>query len=264
MPSQRLWRWREHFLLNARHELIITHPSELRQENLSPGLACSRMSLLKCLRPHSSTHVPLHLRYAITIILALTRAQHSQLFNKLRSTSIALHYKSLFYIPLLLHLLSLYFLPLYIRLNQFYLSSHSCFFFLPLFLYHCFYFVFVFFNPFFSIFFSFFIIIYFSLSPPSPSVSLPLSSSISLTISPYFLYFIFLSFLFLYPHRCPSLYKLCHRNISGVDQTTTFPTFLFLLSFSLLWYSFFLLSSISFLSSFVFSLLTSILYFPLS
>ena len=152
------------------------------------------MSLLKCLRPHSSTHVPLHLRYAITIILALTRAQHSQLFNKLRSTSIALHYKSLFYIPLLLHLLSLYFLPLYIRLNQFYLSSHSCFFILPLFLYHCF-FLFVFFNPFFSIFFSFFIIIYLSLSPLSFCLSPSLFFHFSYHLSLFSIFYLLIVFV---------------------------------------------------------------------
>ena len=66
-------------------------------------------------------------------------------------------------------------------------------------------------------------------------------------------------------HPCPSPYKLCHRNISGVDQTTTVSTFPFPLSFSLfLWYFFFLLSSHLFLKYFIFSLLTSILYLTLS
>ena len=118
----------EHLLLlNARHELIITHPSYFRQENLSLGQACSRMSLLKCFRPHSSTHVPLHLRYAIKIIMALTRAPHSQLFNKLRSTyiqdTVAFLYTSPS--PSTFSPLHLYFLPLYIRLNLFYLNFHS-------------------------------------------------------------------------------------------------------------------------------------------
>ena len=138
------------------------------------------MSLLKYLRPHSSTHVPLHLRYAITIMLVLRRAPHSQLFNKLRSTSIALHYRSLFHIPLLLHLLSLlylYFLPLCIRLNQFYLSSHSCFFLLfsRSFCIVSFYLVVFFFK---SFFFHFFLIFYYyfflSLSPLSFYLSLSL------------------------------------------------------------------------------------------
>ena len=160
----------------------------------------SNVLTLKCLRPHSSTHVPLHLRYAITIILALTRAPHSQLFNKLCSTSI--NCKSLFYIPLLLHLLSLYFVYIFCLctydLINFYLSSHSCFCFsLALFVS---FFFFFFFKSFF-IFFSFFIIISFSFSLPSLFISLSLSPSLSLAISPYSLSFIFFSFLFLYPQR---------------------------------------------------------------
>ena len=109
--------------------------------------------------------------------------------------------KSLFYIPLLLHLLSLCCIW-YIRLNQFYPSSHSCFF---LFFSRSFcidsFFCFFCFISFFFHFFSHFLIISFSFSPPSLSISLPLSPSLSLAISPYFLSIIFLSFLFLYPHR---------------------------------------------------------------
>ena len=199
------------------------------------------MSLLKCLRPHSSTHISLHLCYAITIILALTRAPHSQLFNKLRSTSIQDKVTFLYTSPSpsTFSLLYLYFLPLYIRLNQFYPSSHSCFF---LFFSRsfCIDFFFLSFFVLYHFSFIFFLVFYyhFFLSSPSLSISLPLSLSISLTVSSYFLSFIFLSLLFHYPHRCPSPYKLCHRNISGVHQTTAFPIFPFLLSFSLLWYFF--------------------------
>ena len=153
--------------------------------------------LTKVLRPHSSTHVLLHLRYTITIILALTRAPHSQLFNKLRSTSIQDKVALLYTSPLsIFSPIYLYFLPLCIRLNLFYLISHSVhivFFFLP------FEFLFFFF-PFFSFFFlfSFFsfyliIIIFFIIFCP---LSLPLSCYLSL-FSIYHL----LNVFFPYPHR---------------------------------------------------------------
>ena len=136
------------------------------------------MSLLKCLRPHSSTHISLHLCYAITITLALTRAPHSQLFNKLRSTSIQDKVTFLYTSPSpsTFSLLYLYFLPLYIRLNQFYLSSHSCFFlfFSRSFCIDFFFLSFFFKILFLSFFFSCFIIISFSLPPLFLSLSLSL------------------------------------------------------------------------------------------
>ena len=151
--------------------------------------------LTKVLRPHSSTHVLLHLRYTITIILALTRAPHSQLFNKLRSTSIQDKVALLYTSPLsIFSPIYLYFLPLCIRLNLFYLISHSfCsyrFFLSPFWI-----FLFSFFFFFFFSFFSFYliIIIFFIIFCP---LSLPLSCYLSL-FSIYHL----LNVFFPYPHR---------------------------------------------------------------
>ena len=143
------------------------------------------MSLLKCLRPHSSTHISLHLCYAITITLALTRAPHSQLFNKLRSTSIQDKVTFLYTSPSpsTFSLLYLYFLPLYIRLNQFYPSSHSCFFlfFSRSFCIDSFFLFFLFYIIFLSFSFSFFNYFFFFLSP----LSFYLSSSLSFPFSCY-------------------------------------------------------------------------------
>ena len=143
----------------------------------------SNVLTLKCLRPHSSTHVPLHLRYAITIILALTRAPHSQLFNKLCSTSI--HCKSLFYIPLLLHLLSLCFIYIFCLctydLNNFYLSSRSCFFSFFSCSFCIVFFFFFFFLILFLSFFSHFLLLFLSLSLS------PLFLSLSLSLLPFLL-----------------------------------------------------------------------------
>ena len=90
----------------------------------------------------------------------------------------------------------LYFLPLCIRLNLFYLNYHFLFisFCLSLFWISCFFLFFCFFLSFFlnySFYFHHFL----------PSLSLSLSRSLSLAISPYFLFIIFSSFFFLYPHR---------------------------------------------------------------
>ena len=64
-------------------KLPVTHPSSSHEINSLSDKKCSPAPLPKRLRSHPYTHVPLRIRYAIAITLAMTKPPHFQLFLSL-------------------------------------------------------------------------------------------------------------------------------------------------------------------------------------